>query len=101
MVGIRDCPAGTVPTLQQSRNCTSLYTVQRGDALATIAAKFNTTLDSLLSVNLKITDKELIFEGDSLCIPEGEKAMQHYCPLAFAFFYLPATFPTRARGPGW
>ncbi len=67
---MRQRRAGTVP--QNISTCADPYTIHGGDTLATIAEKFNTSVDSLLAANPKITNRDLIMSGDSLCIPKGE-----------------------------
>jgi len=44
------------------------YTVQAGDTLATIARRFNTSVDSLQSIN-NITDRNALKVGQKLVIP--------------------------------
>jgi len=51
------CPDGTI------------YTVQRGDSLFTIAQRFGTTVPAILAANPQITDPSLIFPGQRICIP--------------------------------
>lgn len=46
------------------------YTVQAGDTLAEIAAKFNVSLDALAAAN-NITDPDRIEVGDVLIIPDS------------------------------
>jgi LysM repeat protein len=45
------------------------YTVQRGDTLARIAARFGTTVEVLLKLNPKITDRNKIFVGQKITLP--------------------------------
>ena len=45
------------------------YYAQRGDTLRKIAAKFNTTVDEILKVNLQITNPNLIYVGQAITIP--------------------------------
>ncbi len=53
------CPAGF-----QGR-----YTVVSGDTMFTIAQRFGVTLDALIAANPHISDPNLIFPGDVLCVP--------------------------------
>ncbi len=56
------------------------YVVRSGDTLATIAAKFNTTVDELLRANLQITDPNLIYPGQVIHIP-GPTPVPTNCPI--------------------
>ena len=47
------------------------YWVQRGDTLRIIAAKFGTTVESILKVNPNITNPNLIYVGQAISIPTG------------------------------
>lgn len=42
------------------------YVIVKGDTLTSIAAKFGTTVEALLAKNAKITNRDLIYAGDSL-----------------------------------
>jgi len=46
------------------------YTVQPGDTMFSIAQKFGVSLDALIAANPHITDPNVIFPGDVLCVPE-------------------------------
>ena len=46
-----------------------LYTVQPGESLTRIANRFNVRLEDLLQANPQITDANLIFVGQAICIP--------------------------------
>jgi hypothetical protein len=60
-------PAGTV---QAQSSCPATYVVQRGDWLAAIARRFNTTVDELLRLNPQLYARmNLIFPGEILCVP--------------------------------
>ena len=52
-----NCPAGSFP-----------YTVRKGDTLYSLAKKFESTVDRLVEIN-NIADRDLIYEGQQLCIP--------------------------------
>jgi peptidoglycan endopeptidase LytE len=45
------------------------YTVQKGDTLRIIAARFSTTVDDMLKLNPSITDPNKIFVGQKLVLP--------------------------------
>jgi LysM repeat protein len=49
----------------------SAYTVQRGDTLRKIAARFNTTVDAILKVNPGIADPNRIYAGQVIYLPAG------------------------------
>ena len=61
------CPIGTSP-----------YEIKRGDTLATIANRFNTSVESILSVNPDIVPENLSI-GQVICIAQ-EKTEQAVCP---------------------
>ncbi len=46
------------------------YTVQAGDSMFTIAQKFGVSLSALIAANPHITNPNLIFPEDVLCVPE-------------------------------
>ncbi|MGI5823646.1 MAG: LysM peptidoglycan-binding domain-containing protein [Dethiobacteria bacterium] len=45
------------------------YTVVSGDTMFLIAKRFRVGLDSLIAANPQITDPDVIFPGDVLCVP--------------------------------
>ncbi|MEW5785790.1 MAG: LysM peptidoglycan-binding domain-containing protein [Bacillota bacterium] len=45
------------------------YTVQPGDTMFTIAQRFGVSLDALIAANPQISNPNLIFPGDVLCVP--------------------------------
>lgn len=45
------------------------YIIARGDTLKTLATRFNTTVDTLLSLNKDITNANVIYEGQRLVYP--------------------------------
>ncbi|MDN5364373.1 MAG: hypothetical protein PWQ91_1435, partial [Eubacteriales bacterium] len=45
------------------------YTVQPGDTMFLIAQRFGVSLDDLIAANPHISDPNLIFPGDVLCVP--------------------------------
>ncbi|MGE5396830.1 MAG: LysM peptidoglycan-binding domain-containing protein, partial [Chitinophagales bacterium] len=55
----RSCPSGF-----QSR-----YTVVRGDTMYLIAQRYGIPLMALINANLHITNPNLIYPGDVLCVP--------------------------------
>ncbi|WP_350343444.1 LysM domain-containing protein [Proteinivorax tanatarense] len=48
------------------------YTVQPGDTMFFIAQRFGVSLQALINANPHITNPDLIFPGDVLCVPEEE-----------------------------
>ncbi|MGZ9226628.1 MAG: LysM peptidoglycan-binding domain-containing protein, partial [Anaerolineales bacterium] len=48
------------------------YIVMRGDTLKSLAARFGTSVDTLLSLNKSITNVNLIYEGQRLVVPSGQ-----------------------------
>ena len=47
------------------------YIVARGDTLRSLASRFGTSVDTLLSLNRSITNVNLIYEGQRLVVPSG------------------------------
>jgi len=47
------------------------YTVVPGDTMFLIAQRFGVSLDALIEANPHITNPDLIFPGDVLCVPAG------------------------------
>src|SRR5215216_6158710 len=47
------------------------YIVARGDTLKSLANRFGTTIDILLSLNKSVTNVNLIYEGQRLVVPSG------------------------------
>ena len=47
------------------------YIVSRGDTLKSLANRFGTSVDILLSLNTSITNVNLIYEGQRLVVPSG------------------------------
>lgn len=62
------CPIGTSP-----------YEIKRGDTLAAIATRFNTTVESILAANPGIVPERLRI-GQVICVAQ-EKAEQPLCPM--------------------
>ncbi len=50
---------------------TTTYIVQRGDTLTEIAARYGTTVNEIVRLN-NIADRDLIYPGQVLIIPEGD-----------------------------
>lgn len=61
---------GAAPVSAQS-TCGDTYVVQRGDYLAKIARNCGVTLTALLNANPQISNRNLIFPGQVLNIPDG------------------------------
>jgi len=47
------------------------YVVVRGDTLKSLANRFGTSVDTLLSLNKSVTNVNLIYEGQRLVVPSG------------------------------
>jgi LysM repeat protein len=56
--------------------CSAWYTVQRGDTLSGIAAHFGTTVPAIMAAN-NLTNPNLIYAGQKLCIPGQPVAMPY------------------------
>ncbi|HEY8498352.1 MAG TPA: LysM peptidoglycan-binding domain-containing protein [Limnochordales bacterium] len=70
--GVVQCPPGS-----------QRYIVQPGDTLFFIAQRFGTTVDAILAINPQITNPNLIFPGQAICVPIARPPAA--CP--------PQTFP--------
>ncbi|HEX3028528.1 MAG TPA: LysM peptidoglycan-binding domain-containing protein [Clostridia bacterium] len=46
-----------------------IYTVQQGDTLSAIAARFGVTVNQILAANPQVCNKDVIFVGEKICIP--------------------------------
>jgi len=55
--------------LISGNNGFSTYIVARGDTLKSLANRFNTSMDYLMSLNLDITNANVIYEGQRLIVP--------------------------------
>jgi LysM repeat protein len=63
-----------IPPTQPPTTGTGIYVVQRGDTLARIARRFNTTVAALAQLN-GIVNVNLIFVGQQLRVPSGDGAV--------------------------
>lgn len=62
------------------------YTVQSGDTMYLIAQRYGINLNALIAANPHISDPNLIFPGDVLCVPGGppsEGRVPKSCPSGF------------------
>lgn len=55
--------------LISGNNGFSTYIVARGDTLKSLAARFNTSMDYLMSLNSEITNANVIYEGQRMIVP--------------------------------
>jgi hypothetical protein len=54
------------------RKCNGqFYTVRASDTILSIAGRFNVTVEEILAANRQITNPNLIFVGQIICIPTG------------------------------
>ncbi len=58
-------------------DATGRYTVRRGDTLGGIAARHGTSVDALLRANPGIRNRDLIFPGQPLAIPDAAGASRY------------------------
>lgn len=64
-----------------------LYTVKPGDTVFSIARRFGVSLEELIAANPHISDPNLIYPGDVLCVPV--KAPKPTCPGGFIYIVRP------------
>lgn len=80
-----------VPTLPPPPECPDgrIVTVQQGDTLFRIAQRFGISLQALIDANPQITDPDVIFPGQRICVPgvarEPEIPPPPPCPDGFLF----------------
>lgn len=77
----RQVPVPSQPQLPPASVCpigTSPYEIKRGDILASIANRFNTTVDAILQANPGVVPERLTI-GQVICVAQ-EKAEQQVCP---------------------
>jgi len=58
-------------TILHGNNGYNTYIVMRGDTLKSLANRFGTSIDVLLSLNKAITNANVIYEGQRLVVPSG------------------------------
>lgn len=64
--------------------CTGFYyTVVPGDSLFTIANRFGVSLQALMAANPQITNPNLVFPGQVICIPGAQVPTVECCMLLF------------------
>ena len=61
------------------------YTVKRGDSLYSIARRYNLTVSQLLEANPSITNPSMIFIGQSIRVPAGNKVIRSIDVNGYAF----------------
>ena len=52
----------------------STYTIQSGDTLSGIASRYGTTVDTLMGLNPYITNRNLIYAGNTLNLPGAQQS---------------------------
>ena len=57
--------------LSSTPSSSTTYTIQRGDTLSGIAARYGTTVSALMNANPQITDPNVIYAGQTLNIPSS------------------------------
>lgn len=67
-LNIPNCGGGTVPP-PGTGGCTTTYTVQQGDTLWRISMTYNVPVMSIAAANPQITNINLIFINQQICIP--------------------------------
>lgn len=61
-----------VPSVSLPNTGGQIYTVQPGDTLNKIAARYHTTVDAIMKVNSQIKNASLIYVGQRIVIPQNE-----------------------------
>lgn len=79
--------------------CTGFYyTVVPGDSLFIIAQRFGVSLPALIAANPQITNPNVIFPGQVICIPGTQVPTVECCMLLFRTANLPAIPEAQAGG---
>lgn len=68
---------GPSPAPDPSPDAPRRYTVRRGDTLGGIAARHGTSVDALLQANPNVRNRNLIFPGQQLAMPDAAGASRH------------------------
>lgn len=80
-------PLMTAPPMPPVPHCPgAAYTVVQGDTLFQIARRFGVTLEALLAANPQITNPDLIFPGQVICLPV---AVEPHCPTGLTYMVAP------------
>ncbi len=69
-------PPVVYPPVSKPGTCSAWYTVQRGDTLSGIAVHFGTTVPAIMTAN-NLSNPNLIYAGQKLCIPGAPTAMPY------------------------
>ncbi len=80
-------PAAGVRIPPPPQTCNrQLYTVERGNTIFNIARTFSITEEALLEANPQITDKNVIYVGQVICIPATGPSACNLRVLSLRFF---------------
>ena len=71
--------------LVSGNNGYSTYIVMRGDTLKSLANRFGTSMDVLVSLNVEITNINVIYEGQRMVVPSGNGVPSTACDPAACF----------------
>jgi LysM repeat protein len=85
-------PPVVYPPVSKPGTCSVVYTVQHGDTLSGIAAHFGTTVSAIMAAN-NLTNPNLIYAGQKLCIPGQPVAMPYGTAAASDSYAAPVVEP--------
>jgi LysM repeat protein len=85
-------PPVVYPPVGKPSTCSVVYTVQRGDTLSGIAVHFGTTVSAIMAAN-NLTNPNLIYVGQKLCIPGSPVATPYGTAAASETYAAPVVEP--------